>query len=59
MKASTLFLTMCLSDMVDYDGENRYYGEGIREQLFAKPYRIGQSFEPFEKYKNFQLSGGL
>ena len=59
MKTLTLFLTVCLADMVDYDGENRYYGEGIRELLFAKPYRIGQNFETFESYINFQFSGEL
>ena len=31
--------------MVDYDGENRYYGEGIREKLFAKPYRNWLTFD--------------
>ena len=45
MKTSTFFITLCLSDMVDYDGENRYYGEGIREKLFAKPYRNWLTFD--------------
>ena len=33
------FLSICLADMVDYDGENRYYGEAIREALFKRPYK--------------------
>lgn len=31
-------LSICLADMVDYGGENRYYGEAIREALFKRPY---------------------
>ena len=27
------------ADMIDYNGENRYYGETVREKLFKKPYR--------------------
>ena len=37
-----LFLPGLIADMVDYDGENRYYGETIRELLFKKPYRKDQ-----------------
>ena len=39
---SILFLPGLFADMVDYDGENRYYGETIRELLFKKPYRKDQ-----------------
>ena len=38
---TVLFLST-YADMVDYDGENRYYGETVRELLFKKPYRKDQ-----------------
>ena len=35
--------------MVDYGGENRYYGEAIRYDLFKRPYKLnqfGQMYDP-------------
>ena len=34
-----ILLPLVSADMIDYEGENRYYGETVRDILFRKPYR--------------------
>ena len=44
-----LLVSTSVCEMVDYGGENRYYGEAIRHDLFKRPYglnRFGQIYDP-------------